>query len=357
MNFRSQFRLRPFTWMLLSVLAILLTLMAIGCFIIGSPRYKGLPSDHFDGKRFFNPIASGRRGFPDMLKWLWSRKPGPWLPFQMHPYGPPPPERVGKGKLRITPINHSTVLIQMDGLNMLTDPVWSERIGPVSWAGPKRHVNPGLSLEELPPIDVVLLSHNHYEHIDLPTLKEIVSRHTPKIFTGLGNNALLTRAGITASTEMDWWDEAKLSHNVGIAFVPARHFSSRGLCDRNRTLWGGFVILGPAGPVYFAGDTGMGPHFEEIVERYGKPRLALLPIGAFLPRWFMAPMHLSPEQAVAVHHLMQARTSVPIHYGTFKLGDDGQFEGVERLLQEVMRTGTPPASFPVIPFGTGFDVP
>jgi len=344
-------------WALAAVLATFLLLYFIGCFVVSAPPYRGPASDHFDGTEFHNVPPIEGRHFGRFLKWMWTREPGPWLEWVEAPYGKPPPERVGPGKLRATVVNHSTVLIQMDGLNILTDPVWSDRIGPVSWAGPKRHRPPGIRFEELPPIDVVLLSHNHYDHIDIPTLERLEAAHRPRIFTGLGNRALLEGKGIGESEEMDWWDEREIAAGVTLAFVPSRHFSSRGLCDRNRTLWGGFVIRGPAGTVYFASDTGMGPHLEQIREKYGPPRLALLPIGAFLPYWFMRPVHLSPEQAVEAHRLLGAGTSLPVHYGTFRLGDDGQFEGVERLAKEIERTNTPEVEFPVLEFGTGVDVP
>ncbi len=353
---RNQCRFRAFTWVLAAILSGLLALAAIGCFWFGSPRYDGPLTGHFDGGRFHNAESVSGRHFGRFLKWIWTRKPGPWLEWVDAPYGPPPPKRVGAGELRATVVNHSTVLIQMEGLNILTDPVWSDRIGPLSWAGPKRHRPPGIRFEDLPPIDVVLISHSHYDHLDVPTLKRLVAAHDPAIYTGLGNSAVLERAGIEGSREMDWWDEDEAADGVKIAFVPARHFSGRGLCDRNRTLWGGFVIKGRAGTVYFAGDTGMWKHMDRIRDRYGPPRLAVLPIGAFLPRWFMEPVHLSPEQALEAHHRLGAGTSLPVHYGTFRLGDDGQFEPVERLMKAVFESGTPPQEFPVPPFGEGIDI-
>jgi len=348
--------LRFLSRMLALLLAAFVALFAIGCFWVSAPPYEGARSGHFDGRRFHNIPPIGGRRFGPFLKWMWTREPGRWLEWIDAPAGAPPPERVGRGDLRVTVVNHATALVQMDGLNILTDPVWSDRIGPVSWAGPKRHRPPGIRFEELPPIDYVIISHSHYDHLDMPTLRRIVSAHAPIIYAGLGNKALFDEEGIGDAREMDWWDEIKLGDDTTLAFVPSRHFSGRGLCDRNRTLWGGFVIKGPAGSVYFASDTGMGEHFKEIRERYGKPRLALLPIGAFLPYWFMLPVHLSPERAIEVHRLLGAGTSVPIHYGTFRLGDDGQFEPTERLAREIARTGTPTKSFPILPFGKGLDV-
>lgn len=357
MRIGSQFRFRPLTWVLSSVLAALLVLYAIGCLFIGAPGYDGPPSDHFDGTRFFNSSDLPKRGFLDLLKWSLTKEPGAWLEWSETPPGPPPPERVSGSRMRVTLVGHATALIQMDGLNILTDPVWSDRIGPFSWLGPKRRTPPGIRFEDLPPIDAVIISHDHYDQLDVPTLRRLATKGAPRIFAGLGTKAVLDRAGVPNAHDMDWWDEAKLSDGVALSFVPAQHFSGRGLCDRGKVLWGGFVIRGPAGVVYFAGDTGMGPHFAQITRKYGPPRLALLPIGAFLPRWFMKPVHISPEEAVEVHRLMGARTSIPLHYGTFRLGDDGQFDGVGRLVKEIIRTRTPPASFPVVPFGTGYDVP
>jgi L-ascorbate metabolism protein UlaG (beta-lactamase superfamily) len=254
-------------------------------------------------------------------------------------------------------VNHATVLIQMDGLNILTDPVWSERIGPVSWAGPKRHRPPGIRFEDLPPIDVVLVSHSHYDHMDMPTLASLRDEHGPRFYTGLGNEPVLAAGGIDGAVEMDWWDEVEIADGVTLAFVPARHFSGRGLCDRNRTLWGGFAIRGPAGTVYFAGDTGAENDFERIRDTYGAPRLAMIPIGAFLPAWFMQPVHTSPEQAVEVHERLGAGVSMPIHYGTFRLGDDGQFEPVERLAKALIERPDALPDFWIMGFGEGRNVP
>ncbi len=225
----------------------------------------------------------------------------------------------------------------------------------MSWAGPKRHRAPGVRFEDLPKIDVVLVTHNHYDHMDIPTLKRIMERDHPRIFTGLGNAAFLAEKGIPDAIDMDWWDEASVAEGVKIAFVPAVHFSARSMCDRNRTLWGGFVVKGTAGAVYHAGDTGMGPQFEEIRRRFGAPRVAFLPIGAFLPAWFMSPVHLSPSDAIEAHRLLGAETTVPIHYGTFKLGDDGQFIPVEYLARALADDPAIARQFLILNPGEGKD--
>jgi len=253
-------------------------------------------------------------------------------------------------------VNHSTVLVQMDGFNVLTDPIWSERCSPFSWAGPRRARPPGVRWEDLPPIDAVLISHNHYDHLDVATLQRLARDHRPRIYATLGNGALLRSRGIPVTAELDWWQSADLGPGLSLTSVPAQHFSNRSITDRNRALWTGFVIQGGAGAVYFAGDTALGPHFEQIRNRLGPVRLALLPIGAFRPEWFMSPVHLSPSEALRAHHLVGAATSVAIHFGTFQLGDDGIDEPVQLLQQEMQRL-SPPPRFWVLGFGEGRDVP
>ncbi len=242
----------------------------------------------------------------------------PWTPRS--PFAPPanvPPASVDGTRCTITWVNHSTVLIQYAGTNLLTDPIWSERASPFSSIGPRRFSPPGVPIENLPKIDLVLLSHNHYDHFDLPTLKQIARRDRPRFIVPLGLGKLLSRHGIKPEREMDWWDIAG-----PITCLPARHFSARGVTDRNRTLWCSYWIATPAGPVYFGADTAFGPHFEEIRKRLGTPRVALLPIGAYKPEWFMSPVHMSPGEAVEAHRILAPECSIAIHWGTFQLADD-----------------------------------
>jgi L-ascorbate metabolism protein UlaG (beta-lactamase superfamily) len=319
------------------------------------PRWRGR-SDHFDGERFRNEPPIRHASFGDLIEWMRHREPGPWGEWTDAAPGQPPPRRVGAGELRVTFVNHATTLLQADGLNLLTDPIWSERASPVGRIGPRRHRPPGVRFEDLPPIDAVLVSHNHYDHLDVPTLRRLARSHRPRVFAGLGNQPTLERAGFPDATELDWWQGAELPGGRRIVAVPAQHFSSRSFSDRDRALWSGFVIQGPSGGVYFAGDTGYGPHFAAIRERLGPMRLALLPIGAFRPRWFMHAVHLAPEEAVRAAEDLGAATSVAIHFGTFRLGDDGE-EEAPSLLLETLAARDPRPRFWVLGFGEGRDVP
>jgi L-ascorbate metabolism protein UlaG (beta-lactamase superfamily) len=331
---------------------------SIGCSGFSAPGYKGPKSDHFNGTRFHNQVRSaGDKGFWDLVRWMSTRKQGKWKDFTPAAFGPAPPPRVGAGKLRVTLVNHSTVLIQTTGLNILTDPIWSKRASPVGWAGPKRRRPPGIRFADLPKIDLVLISHNHYDHLDVPTLKRLSKRDGPQVFAGLGNRKLLRKHKIRRARDLDWWDQVEVGDRTRITFVPAQHFSGRGLCDRNKTLWGGFVIEAGGTKIYFAGDSGFGPHFKQIADRFDYFDLALLPIGAFRPRWFMSAMHISPEEAVSVHFLINARHSVGIHYGTFPLADDAQREPIERLERMLKQVDMKGSAFWVLPFGKGRWVP
>jgi L-ascorbate metabolism protein UlaG (beta-lactamase superfamily) len=322
--------------------------------LLAAPRYHGPLSDHFDGSRFHN-LDPGWQGEGSFLKWQLTRQRGFWPEWIEAEPGPPPPDQVGDGRLRVTFVNHATLLVQLDGLNILTDPIWSERCSPVSFAGPKRHRPPGIRFDDLPRVDVVLVSHNHYDHLDLPTLRRLQLLHRSRIVTPLGNGALMARGGVFGVQELDWWGTTRINDQLLVTQVPAQHFCARGLSDRNRNLWGGFVIEGPSGRVYVAGDTGWGRHFEQIAARFQPIRLALLPIGAYLPRWFMKPAHIEPAEAVEAHLVLGAGTSVAMHYGTFNLGDDGEEEPVVALRRALAERGSPRVW--TLDHGEGRDIP
>ena len=318
------------------ILALLLALVgavSAAVFILGrmfsAPRYEGPRSDHFDGERFHN-LDRREQSRGAFLKWMLTRERTPWPDWVDDDPGPRPPDRVGPGELRVTFVNHATTLIQFDGINLLTDPIWSERTSPVSWAGPRRHRPAGIRIEDLPRLDAIVVSHNHYDHLDLPTLRRLAGDELP-IVLPLGNDLLLAREKIPGAIAMDWWESRPLGERSRLHVVPAQHFSARGGADRDANLWGGFVIENGEDSIYFAGDTGWGLHFPLIAERFPQVRLAILPIGAFKPRWFMAPVHIDPAEAIRAHHALGARASMVMHFGTFPLGDDGMSESADLL--------------------------
>ena len=218
-------------------------------------------------------------------------------------------------------MNHSTVLLQQRGSNILTDPIWSERASPLSWVGPRRRRKPGLSWENLPPVDTVLISHNHYDHLDLPTLRRLAACGGSTFIVPAGVAGLLRSENIGPARELDWGESVSFP-DFTVHSVPALHFASRGIFDRNKTLWCGYVIEYQERLVYFAGDTAFGPHFARIREEFGSPHLALLPIGAYAPHWFMSRVHMAPDDAVRAHEILAPKISVAIHHGTFQLADE-----------------------------------
>jgi L-ascorbate metabolism protein UlaG (beta-lactamase superfamily) len=276
---------------------------------------------HFDGKHFFNPDAPQARGFFDVLRWKLASRPEAAAGF-VADVEPSKLLACPEGnELRVTLVNHSTLLLQQYGAYILTDPIWSQRASPFRWIGPRRQRAPGVLWDDLPRIDIVLLSHNHYDHLDLATLRRLADRGQSNFIVPIGVARLLQSRNIGPVHELDWGDSLRVAGTT-IHCVPALHFSARGFFDRNRTLWCGFVIETPNRIIYFAGDTAFGKHFAQIRERFGAPRLALLPIGAYAPRWFMSPVHMAPDQAVRAHEILAAGTSIAIHHGTFQLADE-----------------------------------
>ncbi len=322
--------------------------------LFSAPRHRGPVSDHFDGHRFRN-FSGEPHGFAGVLRWAATRKPSPWRRWTDAPAGPPPPRRVAD--LRVTFVNHATLLVQIAGKNILTDPVWSDRVSPVSWAGPRRVRPPGIRFDDLPQIDAVLISHNHYDHLDLETLTRLDARDRPWIVTGLGVRQLLVRHGLWNGTDLDWWESTDLGQGLSITSVPVQHFSGRGLSDRDATLWTGYVLSGSAGQVFFAGDTGYGPHFALIRERFPRLRLAILPIGAYRPDWFMGPVHQTPAQAIQALSDLGAGTGVGMHFGTFQLTDEGEEEPPTEITSLLAAAPEPKPRFWVLGFGEGRDIP
>lgn len=307
--------------------------------------------------RFINQ-SPGVRDLRQVFQWLRTRQPQRWPSWVENKAFPLPPLAAGTDSRswRVTYVNHSTVLWQIGSYNLITDPVYSERVSPISWAGPRRVRSPGVALRDLPRIDVVLLSHNHYDHMDLPTLCWLNARDAPLIVTGLGNGYYLRRNRLNHVVELDWW-ESHVWQDLRLHFVPAQHFSGRGARDRDQALWGGLVIETPHGNGYFAGDTGYGPHFRQLRERFGRFRFSLIPIGAYEPRWFMKLAHINPEEAVQVHRELHSMLSMGIHFNTFQLTDEPIDAPVQALQQALAAQGISEESFWVVQEGEGRDIP
>jgi L-ascorbate metabolism protein UlaG (beta-lactamase superfamily) len=312
----------------------------------GGPGFKAPPGDHFDGRRFFNPGAPAGRSFGDFLRWQFTRRKAPWPRWIVNARQPSVPATVAYDEMVLTFINHVTFLIQLPELNLLTDPVFSERASPLQWAGPRRVHAPGLQLEQLPAIDLVFVSHNHYDHMDLPSLKRLASRHAPLFLTGLGNGAFLRQQGITPVVELDWWEETSL-RGARLAFTPAQHWSTRGPGGKNHTLWGGLWLSTRRRSLYFAADTGYSPWFAELRRRYGAPEMALLPIGAYEPRWFMRDQHMNPDDAVRAHRDLGAQISIAMHFGCFRLTDEAIDEPARALALALQAQGVAADAFHV----------
>ncbi|MES2986924.1 MAG: MBL fold metallo-hydrolase [Pseudomonadota bacterium] len=310
------------------------------------PYYEGPVSDHFDGKRFLNPGEPDTdRSLRQVLRWRTSVPDNPWP--NAVAVTPVVPDAHIDG-LRVTMIGHATLLIQIAGLNLLTDPVWSDRASPLAFAGPRRIAAPGVRMEDLPPIHAILLSHNHYDHLDVATLKALHERHTPLIVTPLGNDAIIRRHIPDARIAVgDWGDRFEIGRDAEAHIVPATHWSSRGISDRRKALWCGFMVRAGGKLIYFAGDTGYGTGniFRAMRERFGPTDLALIPIGAYDPRWFMAAQHTDPEEAIQIMRDLDARAAIGIHWGIFKLTDEPRDEPVERLAAGLAAQGIAPESF------------
>lgn len=307
-------------------------------FTLSAPRYKGPVSDHFDGKRFINPGNIKAKGLTDVIHWMATRKPGSWENRMNSGYGIKP--LATSDSLRVTFINHTTFLIQVNKVNILTDPVWSRRVSPFSFAGPKRKRLPGINFTDLPKIDVVILSHNHYDHLDIHTVKELARIHQCRFIVPLGVKTFLELEKIERVEELDWWKTSSEINGIGFQSVPAQHFSGRGGFDRDATLWCGYVIHAPLDKIYFAGDTGYNTHtFKRIGQELGPFQLSLIPIGAYKPSWFMSPIHCSPEEAVLIHKDVQSSLSIATHFGTFPLADDGYEDPINDLEKALLQYG------------------
>ena len=295
--------------------------------------YSGPVTDHFDGLRFYNRDSKlADKGLLEVLRWTLTRKPPPWPELLEGRAGVKPPAVV-EG-LSITHIGHATTLLQIDTLNVLIDPVYAERASPFSWSGPKRKTPPAVALADLPEIHVVLVSHNHYDHMDLSTLYALWLRDRPRILMPLGNAIFLQRKHPEIPVESgDWWQRFSLDAATHVTLVPSYHWSSRKIGDYRKALWCGFVLETAHGNVYLSGDTAYrdGAIFETLKQRWPAFVLALLPIGAYAPRHFMQPQHTNPEEAVQIALDAGVSVALGIHWGTFPLSDEPYAEPAARF--------------------------
>ena len=322
--------------------------------------YKGPTSDHFDGIRFYNPWNPILPKSSDLIRWKISAKPKPWSKKIKAFSNDIPPNHIEGNTLRISFVGHSTMLIQTAGLNILTDPIWSKRASPFKWFGPKRYTKPGISFEGLPKIDLILISHNHYDHLDLHTIRKLWVRDRPKIIAPLGNDTIIqsSQADIAVET-LDWYQSITFNKNVSIHLEPAQHWSARGILDKNKALWGAFVIQTPGGNIYFAGDTGYGNGelFRQTLQRFKNFRLAMLPIGAYEPLWFMHYAHMNPEDAVSAYKDLGEPYTAAIHHQTFKLGDEGQNDPTTILNQALKKLDRNEKKFRSLHVGESWIIP
>tara|TARA_R110002050_G_scaffold412_5_gene2831 strand:+ start:21450 stop:22436 length:987 start_codon:yes stop_codon:yes gene_type:complete len=326
-----------------------------GCNLFKTVYHKGGETDHFKNGRFHN-INNHGHGIWPVLKWLVTRTKSKWPKNVSNKAYPIPFKKVTGNDIKVTFIGHITFLIQTQGLNILTDPVWSDHIGPTSWLGPDRTRQAALELKDMPKIDIIILSHDHYDHADIDSLKFFIDRDNPKIFTGLGVDKAMESHISFPCTTMDWWDSNTVSDFLKITFVPVQHFSGRGLFTRNATLWGGFVLETPANKIFFAGDTGYCSHFKEIYEKFGPMNLSLLPIGAYEPRWFMKHVHMNPDDAVMAHKDLKSKLSIGTHFGTFQLTDEPINQPVKDLQKALDDHKVAPDQFITLDFGQGFNL-
>ena len=313
----------------------------------------GSPAHHAPGG--FRNLHSGAAQ-KSLLRFFWMRLTTDWADHEAQRDEVPrrPVDRAAlrapEAGVQATWIGHSTYLLQLGGKNILTDPIFSERASPVSWAGPKRYQPPALSIDELPPIDFVLISHNHYDHLDLESARQIGDR--ARWLVPLKNAPLLRSVGISRITELDWWgrwEEAGLSFTA----TPVQHWSARGVSDRFEMLWSGWAIEGAGARLYFAGDTGYNPvDFKETGRRLGPFDLALIPIGAYAPRDFMRMMHINPAEAVQIHRELRSRRSLAIHWGTFPLTAEAPGDPPAALRAALSAAGLPEEAFQAPPLGT-----
>src|SRR3984957_3841109 len=316
-----------------------------------SRYYSGPVSDHFNGERFFDPQGVPLRGRSDLRRWLvdryWRGTRTKWPAWAPSPYADRPPERVEGTACRVCYVGHASFLVQSGGLNILLDPVWSTRASPFRHVGPKRVNDPGIAFADLPPIDIVLVSHAHYDHLDVATLSRLAAAHRPRIITPLGNDTIMRNHDAAIAAEGFDWDVRVNLGAAAVTLVPTSHWSARNLSDRNMSLWASFVIDAPIGKIYVVADSGYGAGrlFRRARERHGPFKLAILPIGAYEPRWFMRDQHMNPAEAVQAYGDCGAELALAHHYGTFQLTDEAIDAPRVALAEALKAAGIPAECF------------
>ncbi len=313
------------------------------------------------GKQFRNVYPVKEKNFSTLMKWRRERRKLKIPPVESYTFPSATNDtaflRDNRSINTFTWIGHATALVQINGVNILTDPHFSLRASPVQWKGPKRSMPPGISMDELPEIDIVIMSHDHYDSLDLKSISKLANRKGGErtlFAVPLGLGQWFRERGAVNVVEFDWWQSYQYSGQYAeaeVIAVPAQHWSKRYPLFRNRTLWAGWVIRVKGFTFYFAGDTGYAPIFQSIGERYGPMDLAAIPIGAYEPRWFMKDMHMNPEEAVKVHKDVKSKLSIAIHWGTFVLTDEPLDEPPVRLREALKNEGISGSDFKVLKHG------
>ncbi|KHD87619.1 MAG: beta-lactamase [Bdellovibrio sp. ArHS] len=334
-----------------SIIALAGILVFSGC---QSFKYYDPNKPHRGRTQFYNNYDNSPKA--SFWKWQWERltsKAPTEPPFQ------PEVLKTDTAYLRrnrtdstLTWIGHATALLQMEGLNILIDPVFSDRVSPLSFLGPKRQVALPFPIAELPPLDVVVISHGHYDHLDLATVKTLAKQNDKALLflVPLGLEALLRSEGIANVKELDWWQNVKIK-NVTVTFTPAQHWSQRSLWDGNKTLWGGWYLQGPSLKVLYSGDTGYSKDFLDIYNRFGAMDISLIPVGAYEPKWFMGKQHVDPEGAAQIHLDLRSKLSIGVHWGTFRLSDEAMAAPPEELKKALQKMNIEPEAFRVLKHG------
>ncbi len=309
---------------------LLLGLLLISNFVMAEKTFENKNQENLE------------RSFGDFLKWRFTRKQPEKIKIEKSDQWE---DLTSESNNYAVWIGHSTYLLKKDGLTILTDPVFSKRASPISIAGPKRLITPAISIKELPSIDVILISHNHYDHLDIKSLKTLYSLNPDSLFlVPKGDKKLLLKSGINNVTEFIWWDDIKIKDSI-FTFTPVQHWSARGIRDRNRSLWGGWFVQFPEYSIYHAGDTGYSSDFKETKKRLGSPDFAMIPIGGYNPRWFMSHHHVKPSESIQIAKDLGALRSFGMHWGTFILTDEDILEPPKLIFEELKKLNLPGGFF------------